>query len=184
MKGDGELINNVVLVGRLTKDPDLRYTASGAAVATFTLAVNRTFTNQSGEREADFVNCVIWRKSAEALANFTRKGSLIGVVGRIQTRNYDNQQGQRVYVTEVVCENFQMLESRNVNEQRKQEPTFGGNQDSSGGSYQNNQSSSQSFEKPSSSSPQPNQGMPDFGRDADPFGSASQIDISDDDLPF
>ena len=102
------MINNVVLVGRLTKDPDLRYTASGSAVATFTLAVNRNFTNQNGDREADFINCVIWRKPAETMANYARKGTLLGVVGRIQTRNYDNQQGQRVYVTEVVCENFPM----------------------------------------------------------------------------
>lgn len=184
------MINNVVLVGRLTKDPDLRYTANGAAVATFTLAVNRTFTNASGEREADFVNCVIWRKPAETLANFTRKGSLIGVVGRIQTRNYDNQQGQRVYVTEVVCDNFQMLESRNVNEQRKQEPTFGGGQSTGGntGGYQTNQPANPTFEQ-SSSTPQQGQAMPDFGRDsADPFGSTtgggSTLDISDDDLPF
>ena len=108
------MINNVVLVGRLTKDPDLRYTASGSAVATFTLAVNRNFTNQNGDREADFINCVIWRKPAETMANYARKGTLLGVVGRIQTRNYENQQGQRVYVTEVVCENFQLLESRSV----------------------------------------------------------------------
>ncbi|MFW3589120.1 single-stranded DNA-binding protein [Vagococcus fluvialis] len=111
------MINNVTLVGRLTKDPELRFTSNGSAVATFNLAVNRNFTNQSGEREADFVNCVIWRKSAENLANYTKKGSLIGVVGRIQTRNYDNQQGQKVYVTEVVCDNFQMLESLNANRQ-------------------------------------------------------------------
>ncbi len=93
------MINRVVLVGRLTKDSDLKYTSSGTAVASFTLAVNRQFTNQSGEREADFINCVVWRKQAESLANFTRKGSLIGVEGRLQTRSYDNQQGQRVYVT-------------------------------------------------------------------------------------
>lgn len=109
------MINNVVLVGRLTKDPDLKYTANGAAVASFSLAVNRNFTNASGEREADFINCVIWRKPAETLANYARKGSLIGVTGRIQTRNYENQQGQRVYVTEVVAENFQLLESRGAN---------------------------------------------------------------------
>lgn len=111
------MINNVVLVGRLTKDPDLRYTANGTGVATFTLAVNRNFTNQSGNREADFINCVIWRKSAETLANYARKGTLLGVTGRIQTRNYDNQQGQRVYVTEVVAENFQLLEPRSESEQ-------------------------------------------------------------------
>jgi len=108
------MINNVVLVGRLTKDPDLRYTSSGSAVATFTLAVNRNFTNQNGNREADFINCVIWRKPAETMANYARKGTLLGVVGRIQTRSYENQQGQRVYVTEVVCDNFQLLESRSA----------------------------------------------------------------------
>ena len=113
------MINNVVLAGRLTKDPDLRYTASGTGVATFTLAVNRNFTNQNGNREADFINCVIWRKSAENLANYAKKGTLIGVTGRIQTRNYENQQGQRVYVTEVVADNFQLLESRSNNEKRQ-----------------------------------------------------------------
>lgn len=117
------MINNVVLVGRLTKDPDLRYTANGTGVATFTLAVNRNFTNQDGNREADFINCVIWRKSAETLANYARKGTLLGVTGRIQTRNYENQQGQRVYVTEVAAEGFQLLESRNTNEQRQNDDT-------------------------------------------------------------
>lgn len=112
------MINNVTLVGRLTKDPDLRYTSSGSAVATFTLAVNRNFTNSDGNREADFINCVIWRKPAETMANYARKGTLLGVVGRIQTRSYENQQGQRVYVTEVVCENFQLLEPRQANENR------------------------------------------------------------------
>lgn len=114
------MINNVVLVGRLTKDCDLRYTSSGSAVATFTLAVNRDFTNQQGNRDSDFINCVIWRKPAENLANFTRKGSLIGVTGRIQTRSYDNQQGQRVYVTEIICENFQLMETKGQLEQREQ----------------------------------------------------------------
>lgn len=106
------------MIGRLTKDPDMRYTPNGTAVATFTLAVNRNFTNQNGSREADFINCVIWRKSAESLANYCRKGTLIGVTGRIQTRNYENQQGQRVYVTEVVSERYQLLESRQVSENR------------------------------------------------------------------
>ena len=107
------MINNVVLVGRLTRDVELRYTPSNQAVATFTLAVNRNFKNQStGEREADFINCVMWRQQAENLANWVKKGALIGVTGRIQTRNYDNQQGQRVYVTEVVAEIYQLLEKR------------------------------------------------------------------------
>lgn len=111
------MINNVVLVGRLTKDAELRYTPSNVAVATFTLAVNRNRKNENGEREADFINCVIWRQSAENLANWAKKGSLIGIKGRIQTRNYENQQGQRVYVTEVVAEQFQMLEIRNQQNQ-------------------------------------------------------------------
>ncbi len=106
------MINNVTLVGRLTKDPDLRYTQSGTAVGQFTLAINRNFTNANNEREADFINCVIWRKAAESLANYATKGTLIGLTGRIQTRNYENQQGQRIYVTEVVTESFQLLESR------------------------------------------------------------------------
>ena len=104
------MLNNVCLVGRMTKDAELRYTPNNQAVATFTLAVNRQFKNQNGEREADFINCVIWRQQAENLANWAKKGALIGITGRIQTRNYENQQGQRVYVTEVVADNFQLLE--------------------------------------------------------------------------
>ena len=107
------MINNVTLVGRITKEPELRYTPQNKAVASFTLAVNRQFKNANGEREADFINCVIWGKSAENLANWTHKGQLIGVIGNIQTRNYENQQGQRVYITEVVASNFQVLEKSN-----------------------------------------------------------------------
>ena len=106
------MINNVVLVGRMAGDAELRYTPNNQAVATFRLAVNRPFKNQNGEREADFINCVIWRQQAENLANWTKKGMQVGITGRIQTRNYENQQGQRVYVTEVVSETFQLLESR------------------------------------------------------------------------
>ncbi|HEM3858704.1 TPA: single-stranded DNA-binding protein [Streptococcus suis] len=118
------MINNVVLVGRMTCDAELRYTPSNQAVATFTLAVNRNFKNQDGEREADFINCVIWRQQAENLANWVKKGALIGVTGRIQTRSYDNQQGQRVYVTEVVAESFQLLESRGQ-QSNSQDGSFG-----------------------------------------------------------
>ncbi|BCA84486.1 single-stranded DNA-binding protein [Enterococcus saigonensis] len=176
------MINNVVLVGRLTKDPDLRYTANGAAVATFTLAVNRNFTNQSGDREADFINCVIWRKPAETLANYARKGTLLGVTGRIQTRNYENQQGQRVYVTEVVAENFQLLESRSANEQRQQ----GSTNTNGGGGFNNNYGGANQQNNFNQNQPSQTNGMPSFDRDtSDPFGSdASTIDISDDDLPF
>ena len=105
------MINNVTLVGRMTRDAELRYTPQNQAVATFTLAVNRNFKNTNGDREADFINCVIWRQQAENLANWAKKGALIGITGRIQTRRYENQQGQRVYVTEVVAESFQLLES-------------------------------------------------------------------------
>ena len=118
------MINNVVLVGRMTRDAELRHTPSNQAVATFTLAVNRNFKNQDGEREADFVNCAIWRQQAENLANWAKKGALIGVTGRIQTRSYDNQQGQRVYVTEVVAESFQLLESRGQ-QSNSQDSSFG-----------------------------------------------------------
>ncbi|MCB2860623.1 single-stranded DNA-binding protein [Streptococcus suis] len=106
------MINNVTLIGRLTRDVELRYTPNNVAVGAFTLAVNRNFKNAAGDREADFINCVIWNKQAENLANWTKKGHLIGITGRIQTRSYDNQQGQRVYVTEVVAESFQVLEKR------------------------------------------------------------------------
>lgn len=106
------MMNSVCLVGRLTKNPELRYTPSNQAVATFSLAVNRNFKSQNGEREVNFINCVIWRQQAENLANWAKKGALVGITGRIQTRSYQNQQGQRVYVTEVVADSFQLLESR------------------------------------------------------------------------
>ncbi|MDG3114408.1 single-stranded DNA-binding protein [Streptococcus suis] len=96
----------------MTRDVELRYTPNNVAVGAFTLAVNRNFKNAAGDREADFINCVIWNKQAENLANWTKKGHLIGITGRIQTRSYENQQGQRVYVTEVVAESFQVLEKR------------------------------------------------------------------------
>ena len=128
------MINNVVLVGRMTRDAELRYTPQNKAVATFTLAVNRNFKNQNGEREADFINCILWHQQAENLANWAQKGTLVGVTGRIQTRNYENQQGQRVYVTEVIANSFQILESRN-NQQGDQPKNQGnyGNQ----GNFQN-----------------------------------------------
>jgi len=106
------MINNVVLIGRLTRDPELRYTPSNVAVATFSLAVNRNFKNQAGDREADFISCIMWRQQAENFANWLKKGALVGITGRIQTRSYENQHGQRVYVTEVVAESFQTLEKK------------------------------------------------------------------------
>ncbi|SHJ78076.1 single-strand DNA-binding protein [Anaerobranca californiensis DSM 14826] len=107
------MINRVVLVGRLTKDPELRYTPNtGIAVTTFTLAVNRNYTNQQGERDADFIPVVVWRTAAEHCANYLRKGSLAGVDGRIQTRSYETPDGQKRYVTEVVAENVRFLDPR------------------------------------------------------------------------
>ncbi|GEM02920.1 single-strand DNA-binding protein [Halolactibacillus halophilus] len=111
------MLNRVVLVGRLVKDPDLRYTQSGKAVANFTIAVNKPFTNQNGEREADFINCVIWNKPAENLANYMSKGQMIGVDGNLQTRSYDGQDGKRVFVTEVLAGSVQFLESKKNNKQ-------------------------------------------------------------------
>ncbi|MCH1626771.1 single-stranded DNA-binding protein [Fredinandcohnia quinoae] len=181
------MMNRVVLVGRLTKDPELRYTPSGVAVATFTLAVNRTFTNQQGDREADFINCVIWRRPAENVANFLKKGSLAGVDGRIQTRNYDGQDGKRVYVTEVVAESVQFLEPRNANDQQRS--SGGGNY---GGGFSGNQGQGGYAPSPSPYGQNQNQQQRNnnnnqgFTRvDEDPFANDGQpIDISDDDLPF
>ncbi|WP_283680487.1 single-stranded DNA-binding protein [Lentilactobacillus sp. Marseille-Q4993] len=166
------MLNRAVLTGRLTRDVDLRYTQSGTAVGTFTLAVDRRFTNQQGEREADFINCVIWRKSAENFANFVHKGSLVGVEGRIQTRNYENQQGQRVYVTEIVVENFSLLEPRSQRDNNNGGSAPQGNsapQQNNGNPFDNNSSNNSN-----------NNSAP-----ADPFAnSGDSIDISDDDLPF
>lgn len=105
------MLNRVILIGRLTRDPELRYTPSGVAVVTFTLAIDRPFTNSSKEKEADFINIVVWRQLAETCANYLRKGRLCAVEGRIQVRNYDNNEGRRVYVTEVISDNVRFLES-------------------------------------------------------------------------
>ena len=114
------MINRVILVGRLTKDPEYRQTPNGVSVATFTLAVNRPFTNSQGEREADFINVVVFRRQAENVNNYLSKGSLAGVDGRIQSRNYENNEGRRVFVTEVVADNVQFLEPKNNNQQNNQ----------------------------------------------------------------
>ncbi|SES41032.1 single-stranded DNA-binding protein [Psychrobacillus sp. OK032] len=169
------MINRVVLVGRLTKDPELRYTPSGVAMARFTLAVNRTFSNQSGEREADFINCVVWRKQAENTANYLKKGSLAGVEGRIQTGSYEGQDGKRVYTTDVVADSVQFLEPRSSSGDRGQtaQPYGGGQQQQQQNpypTYQQNQPMNQQ----------------NYTRvDEDPFANSSgPIEVSDDDLPF
>ncbi|WP_057705536.1 single-stranded DNA-binding protein [Lactiplantibacillus xiangfangensis] len=166
------MINRAVLVGHLTRNPELRYTSGGAAVATFTIAVNRSFTSQNGERQADFINCVIWRKPAENFSNFTSKGSLVGIDGRIQTRNYENQQGQRVYVTEVVVDNFSLLESRAEADKRREESN----------SYSQHQPGST---VPTSDSGENSSAPSSAGNQNDSFANdGAEIDISDDDLPF
>ncbi|WP_088362491.1 single-stranded DNA-binding protein [Bacillus cereus] len=177
------MMNRVILVGRLTKDPDLKYTPNGVAVATFTLAVNRSFANQQGEREADFINCVIWRKQAENVANYLKKGSLAGVDGRIQTRNYDGQDGKRVYVTEVLAESVQFLEPRNGGNNQGSgnngNQNFGNNGNQGFGNNGNQgfgNNGNQGFG---------NSGNQGFSKNDDPFSNVGQpIDISDDDLPF
>ena len=149
-------MNNVNLIGRLTKAPELKQTASNTSVLTGTLAVNRTFKNQNGEREADFINIVAWRQTAEIIAQYCGKGSQISVTGRIQTRNYENQQGQRVYVTEVVAEHVDLLDSKSDNQSN-----FGNSQrQNANNSYQNqNNGFNSNF-------------------------NAQSMDIDDSDLPF
>lgn len=107
------MLNKVVLIGRLTRDPDLKYTSNGGvAVANFSLAVNRKFANQQGEYEADFINIVTWRNLAEDCANYLKKGSLIAIDGRIQTRKYEDKEGRTIYVTEVVAEDVRFLDTK------------------------------------------------------------------------
>ena len=152
------MINRVVLTGRLTRNPELKTTQSELSVASFTLAVNRQFTNSNGNREADFINCVIWKKSAESLCKYTHKGSLIGIDGRLQTRSYDNNNGQKVFVTEVVVDSFSLLEPKNESQTN--------NAGNTGNGYSNNSNVN------TATAP-------------DPFaGSGDTVDISDDDLPF
>ncbi|MHA8110460.1 single-stranded DNA-binding protein [Lactobacillaceae bacterium Melli_B4] len=198
------MINRATLTGRLTRDVELRYTQSGRAVGSFTLAVDRRFKNGNGDREADFINCVIWGKSAENFANYVHKGNLVGIDGRIQTRNYENNQGTRVYVTEVVVENFSFLESRNSASQggaanvnnfnnggmnnNGNAPQNGGNinnnpfNNPNNGGNGNNNNQNQPFNNPNQ---QPNNNGNGGNNNKDPFAdNGENIDISDDDLPF
>ncbi|MEF3304275.1 single-stranded DNA-binding protein [Paenibacillus sp. GYB003] len=147
-------MNRVILIGRLTRDPELRYTPSGVAVTQFTLAVDRPFTNQENKREADFIPIVSWRQLAETCANYLRKGRLTAVEGRLQVRSYDNNEGRRVYVTEVIADNVRFLESPN-------RESGGSNQHSTGAGNTSRRNDADPFA--------------DDGR---------PIDISDDDLPY
>lgn len=161
------MLNRVVLVGRLTRDPELRVSPSNVAVANFNLAVNRPYTDKNGERGADFINCVVFRKPAENLQKYVSKGSLVGIEGRVQTRNYENKEGQRVYVTEVVCDSVQYLDTKGSNSDT------GNNQQ---GNYSNDRQQ-QSGSNNVSYGTQKN--------DDNPFkNSSGGIDLADDDLPF
>jgi single-strand DNA-binding protein len=151
------MINRTILVGRLTKDPELRYTSGNIAFARFTLAVNRTFTGPSGDREADFIQCIVWRKQAENLARFVKKGSLIGVEGRIQTGSYDDKDGIRKFTTDVVCDSVQFLEPKG---------SEGGQQDND---YNDDYKQPYYDEKPQQKKQQ---------------SSIPSIDVTEDDLPF
>jgi single-strand DNA-binding protein len=157
------MLNRVVLIGRLTQDPELRYTNSGTAVASFSLAVDRQRPNQAGERETDFINIVVWQKQAELCAQYLHKGRLAAVDGRLQIRSYDNREGQKVRVAEVVAESVRFLD-------RGDQPSNSG-----GGNAAN-----------PAPSPRPSTGPQRTPRyDDDPFADDSQmVDISDDDLPF
>lgn len=156
------MINRVVLVGRLTRDPEMNMSQSNIAVTKFNLAVNRPFTSKDGEQSADFINIVCFRKVAENVNQYVKKGSLVGIDGRIQTRNYENKDGQRVYVTEVVADSVQFLEPK------------GTNNDSNNNSYRQSyggQSNQATGSKPSY-------------KDNPMSNSQQPPDISDDDLPF
>ncbi|MCI5723548.1 MAG: single-stranded DNA-binding protein [Erysipelotrichaceae bacterium] len=158
------MINRVVLVGRLTRDVEVRKTATGLSVATFTVACDRRGARgQDGQQSADFISCTAWRQSADFLGSYARKGAMVGVEGRIQTRNYERD-GQKVYVTEVVCDNVSLLESKSTSQSRAQ---------NSG--YQDNSYQQPTYEQPKSSND-------DFN--SDDFGAGIGMDISSDDLPF
>lgn len=178
------MLNRVILIGRLTRDPELRYTPAGVAVTQFTIAVDRPFTSQGGEREADFIPVVTWRQLAETCANYLRKGRLTAVEGRIQVRNYDNNEGKRVYVTEVIADNVRFLESPNREggggSGRDESSSYGGGNSGGGNS------------SGGGNRPEPSYGGNGGGgnrgggsNNQDPFSDDGRpIDISDDDLPF
>jgi len=128
------MINNVVLAGRLTKDPELK-TAGGQSMVTFTLAVNRSFKTKDGNTEADFIRCIAWRKTAETIANMVKKGTQIGITGRIQTGSYVNNDGKRVFTTDVVADNFTFLEPKKTNDSNY---TSNGQNSNSQENYTNN----------------------------------------------
>lgn len=177
------MLNRVILIGRLTKDPEMRYTPAGVAVTQFTLAVDRPFTSGGqGEREADFIPIVTWRQLAETCANYLRKGRLTAVEGRIQVRNYENNEGKRVYVTEVIADNVRFLESGNRDGGGSREEGSGS---SGGGGYSGGQGGNQGGYSGGSQGGGNRSGGTPKNDNRDPFSDDGRpIDISEDDLPF
>ncbi len=163
-------MNKVFLIGRLTRDPELRYTGSNIPVATFSLAVNRNFTNQQGEREADFINIVVWRKQAENVKNYLSQGSQVAIDGRLQSRTYDGNDGQRRYVTEVVADNVEFLGSKNSSTNSNHSMPSSNNTDIPEPTPYDFSDSSEQKGTDIDSNP-----FADFG---------ASIEISDDELPF
>lgn len=170
-------MNKAILIGRLTKDPEVRYTSSNRAVCQFTIAIDRPFTNQaSGQREADFINVVAWDRTGENVGKFMTKGRLIAVEGRIQTRNYENNEGRRVYVTEVVASNVQFLESKNATTTNNSfnsmpEPPA--------------EKTPYDFANDNDTSSNNNKETNTIDTEEDPFAAfGEQVEISDNDLPF
>lgn len=169
-------MNKALLVGRITKDPELRKTSNNQSVVNFTVAINRTFTNANGEREADFINCVVWGRQAENMAIYVTKGSLIGVDGRIQTRNYEDNNGNRVYVTEVVADNVQYLDTKSAGQ-----PTGSPSQPQTfTNSNTNTSTNTNNVTKPSNDA---SNFFDDFTNN-DSSDILSGLDIVDDELPF
>lgn len=166
-------MNKAILIGRLTRDPELRYTSSNRAVCQFTVAIDRPFTNQStGQREADFINVVAWDKTGENIGKYMTKGRLIAVEGRIQTRNYENNEGRKVYVTEVIASNVQFLESRNATNNSEVNDMPEPPMEKTPYDFADNSDTNSSNEETMST-------------EKDPFESfGEQIEISDNDLPF
>ncbi len=166
-------MNKVFLIGRLTRDPELRYTGNNTAVASFTVAVNRTYTNQAGEREADFINVVVWRRQAESVKNYLSQGSQVAVEGRLQVRNYEDQNGQRRYVTEVIADSVEFIGSRRDRENQSSQTSTNNNAPQSG-----TEPTPYDFtEEPSS-----NNGTDISDNPYADFGAS--IEINDDELPF
>jgi single-strand DNA-binding protein len=160
------MLNRVVLIGRLTQDPELRYTNSGTPVASFTLAVDRARSNANGERETDFIPIVVWQKQAELCAQYLHKGRLAAVDGRLQIRTYENREGQRVRVAEVVAESVRFLDRADAGAGHSVPPAGAASGGGQGG-----------MRTPDVQQP------PRY--DDDPFADDSKlIDIVEDDLPF